>query len=241
MTTSFHVRCPHCAVLVRHEARHVGLTVRCPGCRAFFQIPPGKSDDFHELHEWLGSVDHAPVESFNLENVSRSPTDRTFSGLERPLVIHGRGGKTLSVDGSVIRIEKKGIFTARREKTIPIGSISSVEVKEPGSVFVGFIQFSISGAKARDSSYTLSGGAFDAVQDENSVVFADRNAYATALAVKAYVESWAADSHRGTISPTMNQSSVVDELRKLKALLDDGVLNMREFEQQKNRLLQNGR
>ena len=89
------------------------------------------------------------------------PTRSTCSSLRgaiMELVLEGSQGKTLTVQGDVIRIEKGGLLTGKREKTIPIRNVTSVEVKKPGG-FAGFIQFSIAGGKARDSSYSLSGGA----------------------------------------------------------------------------------
>lgn len=151
------------------------------------------------------------------------------------LVLHGRQGKTLFVAGDVIRIQKDGVLTGKREKTILIRNITSVEVKKPG-MFTGFIQFSIAGGKARDSSYTLTGGAFDAVQDENSLVFNGQEPYEQALKVKAYVESWGATggtSSQGSAAPV----SVADEIRKLKGLAEDGLITTEEFEQKKRQLL----
>ena len=150
------------------------------------------------------------------------------------IVLHGNQGKTLTVSGDTIRIEKKGLLTAKREKTILIRNVTSVEVKKPGGL-VGFIQFSIAGGKARDSSYTLTGGAFDAVQDENSVVFNGTDKYEMALKIKAYVESW---SNRVTPdSGSPGTISAADEIRKLKTLVDEGLVTPEEFEQKKKQLL----
>ena len=149
------------------------------------------------------------------------------------LVLTGKQGKSVAVAGDAIRIEKQGLLTGRREKTLPIRNITSVEVKKPGA-FAGFIQFSIAGGKARDSSYTLTGGAYDAVNDENSCVFNGQEAYEIALQIKAYVENWAAQQTSGVASAPR---SVADELRKLKALADEGLLTREEFEQQKQLLL----
>lgn len=150
------------------------------------------------------------------------------------IVLQGNQGKKLTVSGDVIRIEKQGLFTGKREKTIPIRNVSSVEVKKPGG-FVGFIQFSIAGGKSRDSSYTFSGGAMDAVKDENSVIFNGSENYEIALKVKAYVEAWSANPQRAQ-SPSAAVSPA-DEIRKLKALLDEGVLTAEEFAQKKKQLL----
>jgi hypothetical protein len=86
------------------------------------------------------------------------------------LVLKGTQGKTLTVASDTVRIEKRGLITGKREKIIAIRNIVSVEVKKSGG-FAGFIQFAIAGGHARDSSFSFSGGAFDAAQDENSVLF----------------------------------------------------------------------
>ena len=152
------------------------------------------------------------------------------------LVLEGKQGKRVVVEGDVVRIEKDGLLTGRREKTLPIRNISSVEIKRPGA-FVGFIQFSIAGGRSLNSSYTMSGGAFDAVQDENSVVFNGSAKYQIALQIKAYVESWGSAPKRDIQSSAHGSLSVADEIRKLKALMDEGLLTPKEFEHQKQRLL----
>lgn len=101
------------------------------------------------------------------------------------LVLHGRQGKTLTVSGDTVRIQKESLWTSSREKAIAIRNITSVEVKKPGTFVVGFIQFSLAGGIARDSSYTWSGGAYDAAIDENSVTFTGTEAYEIALGIKA--------------------------------------------------------
>jgi hypothetical protein len=152
------------------------------------------------------------------------------------LVLHGKQGKTLYASGDAIRIEKQGLITGKREKTILIRNVTSVEVKKPGG-FVGFIQFSIAGGNARDGSYTMSGGAFDAVKDENSVVFNGSENYETALKIKAYVESWSPiERQRPTVARKLPVSAA-DEIRELKALLDDGILTEEEFARKKKQLL----
>jgi len=150
------------------------------------------------------------------------------------IILNGKQGKQIIVDGSTVKIIKKGgIFASEREKTLPIRNISSVEVKKPGALITGFIQFSIAGGAARDSSFKLTGGAFDAVQDENSVVFNDKLSYETALEIKEYVENY---SESSKISSNVNNSSA-DEIVKFKNLLDQGILTQQEFDAKKRQLL----
>jgi hypothetical protein len=150
----------------------------------------------------------------------------------------GKQGKTLYVFDDVIRIEKNAwLLAKKREKSIPIRNITSVEVKEPGPVVVGFIQLSIGGGKSRDSSFTWTGGAVDAASDENSVLFTWGKEYKIALKVKAYVEAWSAKHEQPVTVQAAAPVSVADEIRKLKALLDEGLLTAEEFDQEKRRLL----
>jgi hypothetical protein len=152
-------------------------------------------------------------------------------------VLHGRQGKTLTVSGDTARIVKESVFAAKREKGILLRNVTSVEVKQPGPLVAGFIQFSIAGGKARDSSYSFSGGAFDAAQDENSVVFVGQDQYETALKIKAYIENWSANQHQPAPKTSVVPVSVADEIRKLKALESEGLLTTQEFEDEKKKLL----
>ena len=97
----------------------------------------------------------------------------------------------------------------------------------------GYIQFSIAGGAARDSSFKFSGGAFDAAQDENSVLFADKASYEVALRMKNYVENYTEASS----PPTSTNVSAADELVKLKSLVDQGIITPEEFEAKKRQLL----
>lgn len=156
-------------------------------------------------------------------------------------MLKGQQGKTLVVSDDVIRIEKKGLLgRKKREKTFPIRNITSVEVKKPGIVQPGFIQLSIAGGHAKDSSFTWTGGAWDAMSDENSVTFTGDDRYEEALNIKSYIEEWSTRheqqsvmSHPASVGPV----SVADEILKLKALADEGILTAEEFEAQKKELL----
>ncbi|MDO8180215.1 MAG: hypothetical protein Q7T62_18360 [Undibacterium sp.] len=150
------------------------------------------------------------------------------------LKLTGVQGKILSVDGDMVKIIKVGgIFASQREKTIPIQNISSIEVKKPGVLINGFIQLSIAGGVARESSYTWTGGVNDALKDENSVVFVGDDNYQLALQIKTDIESKMAR----TAPSAFAGGSVADELLKFKGLLDAGLLTQDEFDSIKKRLL----
>lgn len=150
------------------------------------------------------------------------------------LSLSGRLGKTVIVDGSTVKIAKKGgIFATQRDRTIPIRNITSVEVKKPGPLVVGFIQFSIAGGAVRDASWTYTGGAFDAVNDENSVVFADLESYEIALQIKSYVENF----HDTPATFTQTSDDNISKIERLAALMRQGVLSEEEFTQEKAKIL----
>ena len=142
--------------------------------------------------------------------------------------LKGLQGKTMLVDGNCVKIIKQGLFT-KREKIFPIKNITSIEIKEPG-FFAGFIQLSIAGGKINDSSYKLTDGAFDATNDENSMIFNNKFQYEIALKIKEYVENFSDNVIKNSISPA-------DEILKLKKLFDDGVIDEQEFKTLKNKLI----
>ena len=137
-------------------------------------------------------------------------------------ILKGRQGKTVVLEGQTVKLIKKGgFFAARREKTLPIRNITSVEVKKPGAFVVGFIQFSIAGGFARDSSFTVTGGALGAVQDENSVVFADRKSYETALAIKEYVGNY----REGNSTASSCDTPAADQTVKTEVPFVSGIIS----------------
>ena len=147
------------------------------------------------------------------------------------LQIAGVQNKEISVDGSTVKITKgKSLINASREKIIPIASISGVEVKKPGAMVRGYIQIQTAGQNSGNSTYTLTGGAFDAAQDENAVLFSKKEDYETALAIQKYVLE-----HGST--PSSPSFSGADEIAKFKSLLDQGAITEAEFEAKKKQLL----
>lgn len=103
-----------------------------------------------------------------------------------PIILHGRQNKVIGVkEGYVVIKKESGIFSSERRKEIPISQITGVEVKKPGAVFAGYIQIQTAGQISSNSSYTFSGGAYDAARDENAVVFDPDDAfYQRALEIK---------------------------------------------------------
>lgn len=122
------------------------------------------------------------------------------------------------------------------DKSLLFDSITAVQIKPPVHV-AGFIQFTIPGGKES------LGGIFEAQKDENTVTFTGETCFSQAQQIHDFIiESKARErAVRSGLNPNRHEPtpvlSVADELRKLKELLDDGVLTPEEFEAQKKRLL----
>lgn len=140
-----------------------------------------------------------------------------------------KSGKTLIViDNNKITIKRKGLIALMRyglkgEKTFLINQISAIQLKKAGFA-TGYLQFVLAG------SFESKGGLADAVNDENSVLFDFGSQNRFAEEIKSYVENY-------TVSSTSNNSSNLDEIAKLKSLLDNGAITQEEFDNKKKELL----
>lgn len=152
---------------------------------------------------------------------------------DRKYYLKGQGGQ-LSVYEDCVVIERRGLLGVAGHgltgaKTIPMNSITSVQFKKVG-LTAGYIQFGVLGGLEGK------GGVFNATKDENTVMIGNKKAEATALEIKAYVESII--FNRGSNSGTVIQkSSPADEIKKYKELMDMGAITPEEFEQKKKELL----
>ena len=147
-------------------------------------------------------------------------------------ILKGENGQ-LYVYENKIEITRKGLFAVAFQglkgiKTIPISQIKSIQLK-PAGLFVGYIQFAISGGLEG------SRGVKEANYDENTVTFyvADNK---QALEIKNYIEDimLKTDSSQNT---TIQTISSADELKKYKELLDEGIITQTEFAAKKKQLL----
>lgn len=154
------------------------------------------------------------------------------------LVLVGYGKKkTISVNGNMVIIQRKGsLFASERQKSIPINNICGVEVKKPDAFINGYIQIQIPGQISGNSSFSVSGGAYNAVTDENAVVFIGKGNYEIALKIKSYIENYSYRQNVPAHSAQQN-NSISDKLKQLKLLCDDGVISEAEFQQKKEQLL----
>ncbi|GAB2912979.1 DUF4429 domain-containing protein [Streptomyces mayteni] len=149
---------------------------------------------------------------------------------------------TISFDGRTIIIERRG-FIARvfvggggGNKTIHITSVTAVQWKN-ASFIAGFIQLTISGGS--DFRARSGKNRRDALLDEYSVTFQARQQAAFEQVRDAIQQAITAQHTPQAPAPTPPAAAppIADELTKLAALRDQGVLTDQDFEQAKNRLL----
>jgi hypothetical protein len=145
----------------------------------------------------------------------------------------GLGGQ-VSIDGDWLTINRKGVNAKMMhglpgEKRIPIANITAVRMKEPGMTN-GYITFSLLGNVDRAQGMT------EATKDENSVIFT-RNHAAEFLAIREVVEARIMHGAMGAPAQAAPLPDVADQLAKLAALRDQGVLTDEEFAAQKAKLL----
>lgn len=142
---------------------------------------------------------------------------------------------TVILDDNFIRITHKGLTNALTvgssgEKAIKISDINSVQLSPPGGIVSGYLQFTLAGNKNTQ-------GLSEAVKDENSIIFI-KDDLDMAVVIKTIVEGlMAQDQDASGVTVNQQDFSPAEELRKYKALLDDGILTQDEFDAKKKQLL----
>jgi len=137
-------------------------------------------------------------------------------------------GATLVVEQDEVKIIRSRLLgMGRGNKTFPFKSITAIQFKK-ATLFAGYIQFTIQGGQEK-------GVYSDHFNDDNAITFGATD-NAEALKVKEYLEARLREESAlskalpAPISPS-------DEIRKLKGLLDEGILTPEEFAAKKKQLL----
>jgi Domain of unknown function (DUF4429)/Short C-terminal domain len=152
------------------------------------------------------------------------------------MATEGHNGQ-VNFDGTFVTITRKG-FLARAsigkgEKRIPLTSITAVQIKPAGSMVNGFIQFSLPGGNEGRSKFGSQ--TMDASKDENTVLFTKKQ-QADFEQLRDEIERAIVARHAPAV-PSAAAPDLADQLGKLAALRDGGILTDEEFAVQKARLL----
>lgn len=146
----------------------------------------------------------------------------------------GHNGQ-VRIDGDWLIIDRKGLGRlghSKGDRRIPLANITAVQMRPAGALANGFIRFTVPG------SPDLRGGLKNAASDENAIIYrkSQQEAFDRLRSlVEGYLTARLAGSARAA-APT----SMTDELGKLAALRDQGVLDDAEFAAAKARLLGGG-
>ena len=135
-------------------------------------------------------------------------------------------GYTLYIKGSNLIVRSK-----RTEDTYPISKIQSFSLKEPRALSSGSITFRT--AQAASAGIGIGLGISAALGAEQNFFFTKAELSA-ALQIRDYVSGY--DGKESAPSSGM-VVSVVEEIRGLKGLLDDGIITQEEFNAKKRSLL----
>lgn len=115
------------------------------------------------------------------------------------------------------------------DKKIHIADISSVTLKEPAGVTVGFIQLSYAGSLEGKQNVV------EAIGDENSVPVSPQN-LELARKIVNFIDERRMALRKTTVTVQQELSSA-DEILKYKGLLDAGIISQAEFDAKKKQLL----
>ena len=137
-------------------------------------------------------------------------------------------GFTLHTDGENIIIATK-----KTEEVVPISRIQSFSLKEPGLAY-GKIVFTT--AQAATTGVNVGFGISAALGAEKTFFFS-KGELGTAKQFRDAVMNYDKSASQPNAAPTGTVVSVVEEIRGLKALLDEGILTQEEFEAKKKQLL----
>lgn len=143
----------------------------------------------------------------------------------------GFNGGRIELLDDVVVIQRYGMASRlnhglKGEKRIPYSSLTSIQFKDAGWT-TGYIQFGVRGGSESR------GGVMDAVKDENTVLFT-KKAQADFERLRSIVESRMSSAGAPVAAAP---ASLADELSKLAALRDQGILSDDEFTTMKARLL----
>jgi hypothetical protein len=133
-----------------------------------------------------------------------------------------------------VEINKKGqgFITGNSSKTLPMANIMSVSVT-PSTFFArGCIEFTVPGGK--DSR-----NIEQALKNENALPLKAASQNEEAMKIKAYVEEQVMKcaSNKGGTTIVQQAASPAEELKKMKELLDMGIITQEEFDTKKKQLL----
>ena len=171
------VTCP-CGAHLSVPKKKLGQSVLCPKCQKQFVVPESTADSnvtiddiaMQTLGQYQPKQPAGKAKS-RAALTTDVPSHWSDLPLGEPGVVkaHGVNGQ-LELTDRVVRIKRGGLLALvtqglKGDKEILVAQISSIQFKDAGPFFNGYIQFAYPG------SQESKGGIFQATKDENSVMF----------------------------------------------------------------------
>lgn len=151
-------------------------------------------------------------------------------GMDYDIILPCFSAYYLCIDGDNLLIMKRN-----SQEFLPISQILSFTLNEPG-IFFGHGSVTIKTAQSATGSVSVGHGIALAVGAERVYSF-EREYLEDAHRLKDYIIGYNAKRTASSGPSSGKVVSVVDEIRGLKGLLDDGILTQEEFDLQKRNLL----
>ena len=168
-----------------------------------------------------------------LNSINQASPQPMTVGNQPKFYMKGYKGE-LKVYENKVEINKKGsgMITGNTCKTLPIANIVSVSVTPSTMWARGFIEFTVPGGK--DSA-----NIEQAMRNENALPLAAAGQNEEAMKIKAYVEELILKQacNKGGTTIVQQATSPAEELKKMKELLDMGIITQEEFDAKKKQLL----
>ena len=148
----------------------------------------------------------------------------------------GNNGSVVVFKNKITIIRSSGLLTfalhgLKGDKEIYISKLTSIQLKKPGSITVGYIQFELGGGLSSQK------GMFSAVEDENTVTFV-HDQFDQFVKVKETIEELMYQKEMGHAQPAAPAAqSPAQQLKEWKDLLDAGAISDEEFQEKKKELL----
>lgn len=115
------------------------------------------------------------------------------------------------------------------DKKFYYSDLTAVQFREPGWITDGYIEFEYPGAR--------SGGGSGAYSSENALAFGKED-LALMKKIYVYIDGKISEARLRRNNPVFaSPTSSIDELKKLKEVLDAGIISQEEFEAKKKQIL----
>lgn len=162
--------------------------------------------------------------------------------MEELMRLKGTNG-TVIVFADKVVISRKGLIAFstqggfQGDRTIYYKDLASVEYKKPGWVN-GYLQFIFPGSLNASAKVGIFKTSSKSAKDQNTIILRAFNKKIPSESEKLYKLILSKiEEFKSVSNQSANPTSDADEIRKYKALLDDGIITQKEFDDKKKQIM----